>query len=52
VPPDVLSTVRVNSVSGAAPAGRQGSLPLVVLSPGFINPRSVLTGLAEDHLGA
>jgi dienelactone hydrolase len=48
VPPDLLSTVRVNSVSGAAAAGRQGSLPLVVLSPGFTNPRSALTGLAED----
>ena len=48
VPPDLLSTVRVNSVSGAAPAGRRGSLPLVVLSPGFTNPRSALTGLAED----
>ena len=48
VPPDVLSTVRANSVSGAAPAGRLGSLPLVVLSPGFINPRSALTGLAEE----
>jgi hypothetical protein len=48
VPPDLLSTVRVSSVSGAAAAGRQGSLPLVVLSPGFTNPRSALTGLAED----
>ena len=48
VPPDALSTVRTNAVSDAAPAGDEGSLPLVVLSPGFTNPRSTLTGLAED----
>jgi dienelactone hydrolase len=48
VPPDALSTVRTNAVSDAPPAGRQGSLPLVVLSPGFTNPRSALTALAED----
>jgi dienelactone hydrolase len=48
VPPDTLSTVRTNAVSDAAPAGRQGSLPLVVLSPGFTNSRSTLTALAED----
>jgi dienelactone hydrolase len=48
VPPDALSTVRTNAVSDAAPAGDEGSLPLVLLSPGFTNPRSTLTGLAED----
>ena len=48
VPPDALSTVRTNAVSDAAPAGDEGSLPLVVLSPGFTNSRSTLTGLAED----
>jgi hypothetical protein len=48
VPPDALSTVRTNAVSDATPAGRQGSLPLVALSPGFTNPRNTLTGLAED----
>jgi dienelactone hydrolase len=48
VPPDALSTVRTNAVSDAAPAGRKQSLPLVVLSPGFTNSRSALTGLAED----
>ena len=48
VPPDALSTVRTNAVSDAAPAGCQGSLPLVVLSPGFTNPRSTLTALAEE----
>jgi hypothetical protein len=35
VPPDALSTVRTNAVSDATPTGRQGSLPFVVLSPGF-----------------
>jgi dienelactone hydrolase len=45
---DVLSTVRTNAVSDAAPAGRQRALPLVVLSPGFTSPRSTLTALAED----
>src|SRR6202042_2990053 len=48
VPRDALSTVRTNAVSDATPAGRQRSLPLVVLSPGFTMPRSTLTALAED----
>jgi hypothetical protein len=48
VPPDTLSTTRTNAVSEAAAAGSQRSLPLVVLSPGFTNPRSALTALAED----
>ena len=48
VPQDALSTVRANAVSDATPAGRQRALPLVVLSPGFTNPRSALTALAED----
>jgi dienelactone hydrolase len=48
VPPDALSTVRTNAVSGATPAGHRRSLPLVVLSPGFTNSRSALTALAED----
>ena len=48
VPQDALSTVRTNAVSDATPAGRQRSLPLVVLSPGFTSSRSTLTGLAED----
>ena len=48
VPPGVLSTVRANAVSGAAPSGGQLALPLVVLSPGFTNSRSTLTALAED----
>jgi hypothetical protein len=48
VPPDMLSTVRTNAADGAAPAGPQHGLPLVVLSPGFTSPRSTLTALAED----
>src|SRR5271170_7914893 len=48
VPRDALSAVRTNAVSDATPAGRQRSLPLVVLSPGFTNSRSSLTALAED----
>jgi dienelactone hydrolase len=48
VPQEALSTVRTNAVSEATPAGRQRALPLVVLSPGFTNSRSVLTALAED----
>ena len=47
MPPDSLSTVRTNAVSDAAPTGQPRSLPLVVLSPGFTNPRSTLTALAE-----
>jgi dienelactone hydrolase len=48
VPPDALSKVRTNAAVDATPAGQQRSLPLVVLSPGFTNSRSALTGLAED----
>jgi dienelactone hydrolase len=48
VPRDALSTVRTNAAVDATPDGRQRSLPLVVLSPGFTNSRSALTGLAED----
>ena len=48
VPQGALSTVRASAISDATPAGHQRSLPLVVLSPGFTNPRSTLTALAED----
>jgi dienelactone hydrolase len=48
VAPDLLSTTRTNAVSDATPAGPQRTLPLVVLSPGFTNPRAALTALAED----
>ncbi|MEV4084838.1 alpha/beta hydrolase family protein [Nonomuraea fuscirosea] len=46
VPDDILSRTRTNAVEDAEPAGRR--LPLVVLSPGFTNPVSTLTSLAED----
>jgi predicted dienelactone hydrolase len=48
LPPDLLTTMRTNSVQDARPAGRPHSLPLVVLSPGFTNPRATLTALAEE----
>jgi dienelactone hydrolase len=48
VPADALSTTETNAVSDAGPAGEPGGHPLVVLSPGFTNHRSTLSGLAED----
>ncbi|NUW39557.1 alpha/beta hydrolase family protein [Nonomuraea rhodomycinica] len=48
VPYDALSRTRTNAFLDAKPAGRKRSLPLVVLSPGFTEPRSSLTALAED----
>lgn len=48
VPSDLLSTTRTNAFSDAKPVGRKHSLPLVVLSPGFIQNRATLTALAED----
>ncbi|HKN54106.1 MAG TPA: alpha/beta hydrolase, partial [Amycolatopsis sp.] len=48
VPLDIMSTVRTNAVVDAKPAGRPHSLPLIVLSPGWTQPRATLTALAED----
>lgn len=48
VPYEALSRTRTNAVIDAEPAGRRHSLPLVVLSPGFTEPRSSLTALAEE----
>ncbi|MFC7529792.1 alpha/beta hydrolase family protein [Actinoplanes sp. GCM10030250] len=48
VPPEIFSTVRTYALAGAPPAGRARSLPLVVLSPGYTQPRATLTALAED----
>jgi len=48
LPLDVMSTVRTNAVVDAKPAGRWHGLPLVVLSPGWTQPRATLTALAED----
>ncbi|MEV1245554.1 alpha/beta hydrolase [Nonomuraea sp. NPDC049750] len=46
VPDDTLSKTRTNAIKDAKLAGEK--LPLVVLSPGFTNPMSTLTSLAED----
>ncbi|MET8864874.1 alpha/beta hydrolase [Nonomuraea sp. NPDC004580] len=46
VPPGILSSTRTHAVKNARPTGRR--FPLVVLSPGFTNPISTLTSLAED----
>jgi hypothetical protein len=48
VPTDLLSRVRTNAFRDAEAVGRRHSLPLVVLSPGFIQNRATLTALAED----
>jgi dienelactone hydrolase len=49
LPPDVFSTVRTHAVADARPvAARPHSLPLVVLSPGWTQPRATLTTWAED----
>jgi hypothetical protein len=48
LPPEILSTVRTNAYAGARPAGRAHSLPLIVLSPGYTQPRNSLSSLAED----
>ncbi|WP_327092073.1 alpha/beta hydrolase [Nonomuraea sp. NBC_01738] len=48
VPYDAMSRTRTNAYSDVEPAGRGRGLPLVVLSPGFTDPRSSLTALAED----
>lgn len=43
---DTFSTVRTNAVVDARPAGTRH--PLVVLSPGWTQPRATMTALAED----
>ncbi|MEU4224599.1 alpha/beta hydrolase [Nonomuraea sp. NPDC026600] len=48
LPLDLLSKTRTNATTDAKPAGHRRSLPLVVLSTGFTEPRSSLTALAED----
>ena len=48
LPLDIFSKVRTNAVVDAKPAGRRHSLPLVVLSPGWTQPRATLTTWAED----
>jgi len=46
--PTIFSTVKTNAIENAAPAGKRHSLPLVVLSPGYLTPRMTLTSLGED----
>ncbi|GAA2139635.1 alpha/beta hydrolase family protein [Glycomyces algeriensis] len=48
LPGELLASIETNSVSGAEPLADDGSLPLVVLSPGFSFPRATLTGMAEE----
>jgi predicted dienelactone hydrolase len=48
IPGDLLASVETNSAVGAEPLADDGSLPLVVLSPGFSFPRATLTGMAEE----
>jgi predicted dienelactone hydrolase len=48
VPGELLASVETNAITGAEPLADDGSLPLVVLSPGFSFPRATLTGLAEE----
>nr|WP_255672889.1 hypothetical protein [Glycomyces amatae] len=47
-PGEVLASIGTNSVTGAEPLADDGTLPLVVLSPGFSFPRATLTGMAEE----
>lgn len=51
LPDDLLSEVGTNSVPDAEPVADDGTLPLVVLSPGFSFPRATLTGIAEELAG-
>ncbi|SDL58334.1 Platelet-activating factor acetylhydrolase, isoform II [Glycomyces sambucus] len=48
LPGELLSSVTTNSVADAEPLADDGTLPLVILSPGFSFPRATLTGLAEE----
>ncbi|GAA1537314.1 alpha/beta hydrolase [Actinomadura kijaniata] len=47
VPQDALSRTRTRAFTDARPT-RERRLPLVILSPGFSEPRSTLTSLAEE----
>jgi predicted dienelactone hydrolase len=48
VPEDALTRVRTHARAGAPPLRTPRRLPLVLLSPGFGDPRWALTTLAED----
>ncbi|GLZ02231.1 hypothetical protein [Actinoplanes sp. NBRC 103695] len=51
VPPDSLTRVIPHARTGAPPLRTARRLPLIVLSPGFSDPRFMLTTLAEDLAG-
>ncbi|WP_146607624.1 hypothetical protein [Spongiactinospora gelatinilytica] len=51
VPEEVLSEAKTHAVAGARPAGRKGTLPLVVLSPGFRRRPRLLHRLPAGHQG-
>lgn len=51
VPPDTLTRVLPHARTGAPPLRTARRLPLIVLSPGFSDPRFMLTTLAEDLAG-
>ncbi len=48
VPPDALTRVRPHARTGAPPLRTRRRLPLVLVTPGFSDPRFMLTTLAED----
>ncbi|MCC3762377.1 hypothetical protein K3N28_04755 [Glycomyces sp. TRM65418] len=48
VPGDLIASVETNAITGAEPLADDGTLPLVMLSPGFSFPRATLTGIAEE----
>ena len=48
VPLDTLSTVRPTAFIDAPTSGEPRGLPLVLLSPGFTQPRATLTSIGED----
>ena len=48
VPLDTLSTVRPNAFADAPPVGEPGGRALILLSPGFTQPRATLTSIGED----
>lgn len=48
IAPEALSSVRTNAFRDASPNPKLSGLPLVLLSPGFTQPRATLTSVAED----
>jgi dienelactone hydrolase len=48
ITPDALSSVRTNALRDAPVNPNLHGLPLVLLSPGFTQPRATLTSIAED----